>query len=196
MPNALTIIRGEHRTISAILHGMEYLVQEIRAKRKRIDPKVFHAMLYYLDTFSERMHHPKEDQYLFSALRTRGAGAEALITELEKEHAGGEDSLRRLGQSLNRYDEGGEKEFPAFAREVENFVRRSRDHMQKEEDRLFPLARKLLAADDWAKIDRAFEENRDPLASARDTRDFEKLFSRIVSLAPPPIGLGPAAPKS
>ena len=193
MRKALMIIRDEHRTISAILHGMEYLVQEIQAKRKKIDPKVFHAMLYYLDTFSERIHHPKEDLYLFSALRTRGAGAEALITELEKEHAGGEDSLRRLAQSLLRYEEGGEKEFPAFAREVETFVRRYRDHMQKEEDRLFPLARTLLAADDWAKIDRAFEENRDPLASARDTRDFEKLFSRIVSLAPPPIGLGPVA---
>jgi len=196
MSKALTIIRDEHRSIYAILHGMEYLVQEIRARRKKVDPRVFHAMLYYLDTFSERMHHPKEDQYLFRAMRERDASAEALITELEKEHAGGEDSLRRLAQSLNRYQEGGEKEFPAFALEVENFVRRCRDHMHKEEDQLFPLARKLLAADDWAKIDRAFEENRDPLASARDTKDFEKLFSRIVNLAPPPIGVGPAAPVS
>lgn len=187
---ALTIIRDEHRTIAAILHGMEYLVREIGARRKKVDPRVFHAMLYYLDTFSERMHHPKEDQYLFSALRARGAGAEALITELEKEHAGGEDSLRRLAQSLNRYEEGGEKEFPAFASEVEKFVQRYHEHMRKEEDRLFPLARKLLNSEDWAAIDRAFEDNRDPLAAERDTRDFERLFNRIVELAPPPIGFG------
>ena len=193
MPKALTIISDEHRTISAILHGMEYLVREIRAKGKNIDPQVFHAMIYYLDTFSERLHHPKEDQYLFSALRARGAGAEALITELEKEHAGGEDSLRRLAQSLIRYEEGGEKEFPAFERQVGNFVESYRNHMRKEEERLFPLARKLLTVADWETIDRAFEDNQDPLAAERDTRDFEKLFNRIVTLAPPPIGVGPPA---
>lgn len=190
MPKALTIIRDEHRTISAILHGMEYLVQGIRARRKQVDPRVFHAMLYYLDTFSERMHHPKEDKYLFKAMRERSAEADALIADLEEDHARGEESLRRLAQSLIRYEEGGEQEFPAFEREVENFVRNYRDHMRKEEDLLFPLAQKVLTIVDWAMIDIAFGENRDPLAVGRDTRDFDKFFNRIVELAPPPIGLG------
>ena len=194
MPKALTIIRDEHRTISAILHGMEYLVRKIRAQSKKIDPRVFHAMLYYLDTFSERAHHPKEDQFLFSALRSRGAGAQALITELEKEHAGGEDALRRLAQALNRYEQGGEKEFSGFEGAVERFVGSYREHMRKEEELLFPLAEKLLTKEDWAGIDRAFEENRDPLAGSRNTRDFDKLFERIVELAPPPIGLGSETP--
>lgn len=190
MPKALTIIRDEHRTISAILHGMEYLVSKIRKSNKKVDPRVFHSMLYYLDTFSERAHHPKEDLFLFKALRARGAGAEALITELEKEHAGGEDALRRLAQALNRYEEGGDREFPGFERAVERFVGSYREHMRKEEELLFPLALELLTEADWAAIDRAFETNRDPLADSRDTRDFEKLFQRIAEIAPPPIGLG------
>jgi hemerythrin-like domain-containing protein len=194
MPKALTIIRDEHRTISAILHGMEYLVRKIRAQKKKVDPRVFHAMLYYLDTFSERAHHPKEDRFLFSALRRCGAGAEALITELEKEHAGGEDALRRLAQVLNRYEEGGDKEFPGFEHAVERFVGSYREHMRKEEELLFPVALELLTEADWAAIDRAFETNRDLLAASRDTRNFDKLFERIVELAPPPIGLGTEAP--
>ena len=193
MPKTLNIIRDEHRSIAAILHGMEYLVQRIRARRKKVDPRVFHAMLYYLDTFSERMHHPKEDQYLFKAMRERGVEAGTHVADLEEDHARGEDALRRLAQCLIRYEEGGEQEFPAFEREVENFVRNYRDHMRKEEDIVFPLAERLLSASDWQAIDRAFEENRDPLAGERDTRDFEKLFDRIVSLAPPPIGVGPGA---
>lgn len=190
MPTALTIIRNEHRTMWAVLHGMEYLVGEIRARRKQVDPRIFHAMLYYIDTFSERMHHPKEDKFLFEALRGCGAGAEQLIAELEKEHAIGEVSLRRLAQSLNRYEEGGEKEFPAFEAEVKAFARRYDEHMRKEEELLFPLALELLKEGDWARIDRAFEENRDPLAGAHDTRDFDKLFQHIAEIAPPPIGLG------
>jgi len=196
MSKALTIIHDEHRTISAILHGMEYLVREIGAKKKKIDPRVFHAMLYYLDTFAERVHHPKEDQYLLGILRHRSDEAAALIAVLEREHAGGEESLRRLAQALNRYEEGGEKEFAAFERQVNNFVESYRNHMRKEEEQLFPLARKVLTPLDWVMIDAALEENRDPLASERDARDFDRLFTRIVTLAPPPIGVGPPAKAS
>ena len=193
MAKTLDIIRDEHRSIAAILHGMEYLVERVRARKAKIDPRVFRAMIYYLDTFSERMHHPKEDRFLFSAMRGRGAEAAAVVADLEKEHAAGGDTLRRLEQCLMRYEEGGEKEFSAFADAVAKFVRQYRDHMYKEESVAFPLAQRLLSESDWQAIDRAFAENRDPLAADRDTRDFEKLFDRIVNLAPPPIGLGPEA---
>jgi hemerythrin-like domain-containing protein len=193
MAKTLNIIRDEHRSIGAILHGMEYLVERVRTRKAKIDPRVFSAMIYYLDTFSERMHHPKEDRFLFKALRSRGGEAARVVAELEREHAAGGDALRRLEQSLVRYEEGGDKEFPAFAEAVARFVREYRDHMHKEEHIVFPLAERLLSAQDWAAIDRAFEENRDPLAAQRDSRDFEKLFDRIVNLAPPPIGIGPEA---
>jgi hemerythrin-like domain-containing protein len=193
MPKALNIIRDEHRSIAAILHGMQHLVRQIRERKARIDPKVFRAMLYYLDTFSERMHHPKEDRYLFAPLRRRGAAPDSLIAELEKEHAAGDAALRRVEQCLIRYEEGGEKEFPEFAGEVERFVEGYWEHMRKEEERVFPLAQKLFSDSDWDAIDRAFTAHADPLADDRDEKDFRKLFSRIIALAPPPIGVGPAS---
>jgi hemerythrin-like domain-containing protein len=193
MVKALNIIRDEHRSIAAILHGMQHLVRQIRERKAKIDPKVFRAMLYYLDTFSERMHHPKEDRYLFDPLRRRGAGSDSLIAELEKDHAEGGNALRRVEQCLIRYEEGGEKEFPEFAGEVERFVEGYWEHMRKEEEHVFPLAQKLFTNDDWDALDRAFMANVDPLATDRNESDFRKLFSRIVSLAPPPIGVGPAS---
>ena len=191
MPKALRIIRDEHRSIAAILHGMDYLVSKMRVGRAKIDPRVFRAMIYYLDTFSERVHHPKEDRYLFSAMRNHGAEAQAVVADLEREHATSGDALRRLEQCLVRYEEGGDKEFPAFARAVDQYVQESHAHMRKEEDIAFPMAERLLEPADWRAIDHAFEEHSDPLAGLRETRDFDKLFDRIVTLAPPPIGVGP-----
>jgi hemerythrin-like domain-containing protein len=193
MPRALTIIRDEHRSIAAILHGMEYLVREIRARKKKVDPRVFHAMIYYLDTFAERVHHPKEDQFLFGLMRQRSSEAATLIAQLEKEHADGGEMLRRLAQAMIRYEVGGDREFPAFEREVGNFVERYRNHMRKEEEQLFPLAHGLLTPLDWVMIDAAFEEHHDPLAAERDEKDFDRLFTRIVNIAPPPVGVGPPA---
>ena len=194
MSTALTTIRDEHQTISAVLHGMEYLVREIRAGKK-IEPQVFHAMLYYLDTFGERVHHPKEDRYLFGIIRQRSTEATGLIAILEQEHAAGAAAIRRLTQAMIRFEEGGDREFAAFEREVHNYAESYRNHMRREEEQLFPLARSLLTPFDWVMVDTAFKENADPLAFARETSDFEALFSRIVNLAPPPIGLGPE-PKS
>ena len=42
----------------------------------------------------------------------------------------------------------------------------------------------LLRAEDWASIGREFEKNQDPFAAERETRDFQKLFTRVVDLAP------------
>lgn len=190
MPRALLTLHDEHRSILAVLHGMSFLAQDIRARRTQVDPRVFRAMIYYLDTFSERMHHPKEDRHLFRALRSRSAEAGALIDELEEEHGRGEEALRRLSQALLRYEEGGTPEFPAFEREVENFVRNYREHIRKEENDLFPLAKKVLTDPDWAKLDIAMGRNRDPLAMGSDTGVFARLLDRIAHIAPPPIGLG------
>ena len=89
-------------------------------------------MLYYLDTFSERMHHPKEDKFLFSVLKQRTREAADIIEDLEREHASGESALKGLEQALARFQEGGMKEFPAFADGVERFAKGYWEHMRKE----------------------------------------------------------------
>jgi hemerythrin-like domain-containing protein len=192
MARVLRILRDEHRSIAAILQGMSYLLKEIQERGAKVDLNVFWAMLYYLDTFSERMHHPKENEYLFKRVRARTHAADQVIEDLESEHARGAEALKRLEQCLARYQEGGAKEFPAFAREVERFVRAYWEHMSKEEEQVLPEAERVLSSADWEAIDQAFEQNRDPLAAERESRDFKRLFARIVQLAPPPIGVGPA----
>jgi hypothetical protein len=65
------------------------------------------------------------------------------------------------------------------------------EHMRKEETLVIPLAQKLFSDEDWGRIDAAFRANRDPLGSVDEDQEFRHLFSRIVSLAPAPMGAGP-----
>ena len=62
---AISIIQDEHRSLAAVLHGMLYLVREIGERGRKPDFRLLDAMMYYIDTFPERFHHPKEDRYLF-----------------------------------------------------------------------------------------------------------------------------------
>jgi hemerythrin-like domain-containing protein len=188
---ALRMIKNEHRTLAAILHAMHHLVQRIRDGDAHADFDAFRAMLYYLDTFSERLHHPKEDEFLFQPLRARTSEADAVLDDLEQEHARGGAAIRALEQALLRYEAGGGREFVAFATAVEGFCEFYSAHMHKEETRVIPLAEKLFRNDDWARIDAAFAANQDPLGGVDEDQEFRQLFSRIVSLVPAPLEAGP-----
>lgn len=192
MPKALAIIRDEHRSLAAILNGLDYLVEEIREGRMDPDFTLFSAMLHYIEAFPEKLHHPKEDEYLFRALRTRSPDAAAIIDELQAEHVAGRRLINELRQALERYRQAGAPEFPAFSRTVAAYTDFHWAHMGKEEGRLMPMAEKALTPDDWQEIDHAFQSNEDPIVGVKPTKQFRELFRRIANLAPAPIGLGPS----
>ena len=64
---AKKIIEQEHRSLAAVLHGMLYVVREIRYGGARADFMLLDAMVHYIETFSERFHHPKEEAYAQNA---------------------------------------------------------------------------------------------------------------------------------
>jgi len=43
-----------------VLHGLWYLVDEVGEGRRKPDFTVLRAMMHYIDTFPEKLHHPKE----------------------------------------------------------------------------------------------------------------------------------------
>jgi hemerythrin-like domain-containing protein len=190
---AIRIIEDDHRALAAVLHGMRYLVREIaeRGATPRFD--VLGAMIYYIDAFPERVHHPRESEYLFRFLRGRCKEAAPTLDLLEDEHRAGAAYVRRLEQALARYQGGGASEFPAFAAAVESFATFELEHMRREERDIIPLAKAHLLPSDWEAIDAAFAGGAVPIFNPKTTDEYGKLFDRIVMLAPPPIGVGPAA---
>ena len=82
MAGPLAQLYSEHRSLAAVLHAMSALVREVRERGRRIDPKVFRAILYYLDVFPEREHHWKEEAVLFPRIRERTHEADAILDEL------------------------------------------------------------------------------------------------------------------
>lgn len=190
MTTALNAIRNEHRRLTIVLHGLWYLVDEVSEGRSKPDFTVLRAMMHYIDTFPEKLHHPKEQRYLFPRLRQRTDTANTVLDQLEAEHIHGEKLIRDLEQALLHWEMGGPQDFAAFAQKVEHYVAFHRRHMQQEEQVILPLAERALTAEDWSEIDAAFAENADPLIGADVESGFEQLFRRIVDIAPPPLGFG------
>jgi hemerythrin-like domain-containing protein len=192
MPKALNVIKDEHRSLGAILHGFLFLVDEIKAGRMQPDFKLLHAMLYYLENFPEKLHHPKEDAFLHHYMRLRSPEAGAILDVVEEEHRHSHAQSEAMLAALDNYEKSGAAGRDAFLDVVKSYAEFQWRHIEREEDQVLPLALSILKPEDWAAIDAAFSAHQDPFTSYEHIKEFRHLFREIVRLAPPPIGVGPA----
>ena len=193
MTAAVTIIKDEHRALAAVLQGLLYLNEQIRRAGRMPDFPLLKAMLDYIVAFPDRLHHSKEDEYVYRVLREREPSTAATLDELQDEHRRGPDLTRTMVDALAAYgrDAGA---FEAFAQAVSRYADFQWAHMRKEEDVILPIAQKALLPADWIQIDAAFRSNADPLVGVDTQREFRDLFRRVVTLMPAPMGLGPEQP--
>ena len=190
MTQAVRILREEHRSLSAVINSLEQLARQARDGSVKPDFAVFRAMIYYIDAFPERLHHPKEDEQLFARLLARTPQAKGMVDELHAEHVKGGEMIRELERSVLAFEQNWPQGAEAFAEGVAAYAQFHRTHMRTEEQQVLPLAERVLTREDWQAIAAAFAANTDPLSGAPTDKGFGELLSRIVATAPEPIGLG------
>jgi len=189
---AIRVIQQEHSCLAAVIKGMQHFTRVIAAGGKAPDLKVFRAMLLYISEYPEKIHHPKEDHYLFAPLRARTHEVDDTIAKLEAQHGQGEHLVRELEHALARYELLGAGAFKEFRELVEQYTSFYFEHMTLEEEIIFPAAKKYLTVEDWTAANSAFGANMDPLSGLEHRNDFDKLFSLITAITPAPLGVGPA----
>jgi hemerythrin-like domain-containing protein len=188
---SLQIIRDEHASLAAMLQSMRMLVERGPDHSRTNFFDVVRAMLFYIDEYPERLHHPKESNLLFPRVVKASPKVLGAIDRLERDHMYSEKAARELQHQLLAWELLGSSRRQAFVEAFGKYVDFYIEHMRLEEEVILPEAEKTLQASDWAEIDAAFAKNADPLTgNYPPTAEYENLFSLIVQRAPAPIGLG------
>ncbi|HUN91741.1 MAG TPA: hemerythrin domain-containing protein [Burkholderiaceae bacterium] len=190
---SIRVIHQEHQALAAMLRSLSMLLAQARRHGATPDFTVVRAMLFYLDEFPERLHHTKESALLFPKLRLRRPELAATLDRIDREHAQGEKMIRELEHKLLAFEVLGDARRDAFEQAIEQYIQFYFGHMGVEEGELLPAAEASLHESDWTEVDAAFAANRDPLTGHEPDEVYRPLFSKIVMMAPAPIGLGPAA---
>jgi hemerythrin-like domain-containing protein len=193
MTEAINTIRLEHHRLASVLACFRYLIDELQSGRVLADLTVLFAILDYLEAFPDTFHHPKEERYLFAALRRRRPEAGDLIDRLCDQHAEGVELLTRLRSALADYRRDASS-FGELRRLASAYVDFEYAHIKCEEQELLPQVLSALEDEDWAEIDAAFAQNDDPLFGRVRAEQFKKLYATILELVPDPEG--PQQPKS
>jgi hemerythrin-like domain-containing protein len=193
---AAQIIRDEHRALAAVLRSLMMLIEDGPSDEPNRFFDVLRAMLFYIDEFPERLHHPKESDLLFPKLARAEPGLLDVIGALESDHMQGEGRVRELQHLLLAWELIGESRRDVFVHAAQDYVHFYLEHMRTEETQLLPAAERSLSAEDWAELEEAFRAEPDPIAAGMHDAAYDRLFTRIVLAAPAPIGVGAAFEKA
>ena len=193
----LMVIRDEHSALSAVLRSIGLLLSEHRRRGTLPDFTVLRAMLFYIDEFPERIHHTKESELLFPRVRLRSREGAEVLDRLDADHAWSAARVRELEHELLAFEmmndaPDGAARRAAFEKAMDDYIDAYLEHIRTEEKVVLPLAERVLTAADWAELDAAFMQNRDPLTRREGDDAYRPLFKRILMTTAAPIGLGPA----
>lgn len=188
---AAATIRHEHHTLGLVVEVLQRLLTDIERRHAEPDFALLAAALYYIEDFPERCHHPKEDEYLFNALRQRTAEFNATLDELQADHIRSGRMVAYMERSLVRFQAGVVDGLARFKEAVDAYAVMLRQHMHTEEI-VIERAREVLSTEDWQRIAEAFGANDDPLFGANGRDEFRKLYLRIVNMLPRKMRMHPA----
>jgi len=159
----LARIRDEHRTIAAVLKGMKPLLDQ-----KDADPRILRGAFHFLREFAGRLHHAKEEEYLFALLQKRTSEFDELIAALKHQHEG-EAELLASAESAEPPD-------------IEALTQHAWRHMGLEETVLIPATREFLAEEDWVALDEALSGHTDPRFGADDEQHLHSMYAELVNI--------------
>ena len=177
MADPLAIWHAEHVNFARLLDLLEMQVTAFH-RGERPDYELMGDIVYYLRSYSDCVHHPRED-IAFARLAEREREMEMVTNRLLQEHrviaTAGEELSKRLAEAA------GDVMSPRADLEAAaaTYLVYYRHHLDTEERDIMPRAAKLLTQEDWAAVAATVPAAADPLFGDDVEARFRELRKQI-----------------
>ena len=178
MSKIIESLQRDHANFYQLLNILEAEL-DVFDRAERPDYDVIQAIVHYLESYSARYHHPKED-LVFAKVRQRNSDLASTIGNLEAEHEKIAAEFQKFADAVQNVLLEVEMPREAFVHAARNFIDHERRHIEMEEKQFFPAAREALTPDDWAELDDRMTDTKDPLFSEEVEEEFRALRRQIV----------------
>ena len=178
MSNVVAALDRDHGNIAKLLELLESEILAIEVG-KTPDYPLLQNIMRYMTQYPDRFHHPIEN-LVFARLVKRDAGARADVDDLLEEHI----AIGLAGQSFDKLLRISHADSVEVREQLGAaglaYIRTLREHMSKEEKKLFPLAMEVLTKKDWKDIDEEVDAVDDPVFGAANADGYQRLYQLIV----------------
>ncbi|GMQ80492.1 MAG: hemerythrin domain-containing protein [Planctomycetia bacterium] len=184
------LLMHEHQVIERVLGCLEKMADLAEAQQP-LDPTLAEQAVDFFRSYADRWHHGKEEELLFPMMESKGfSRANGPTGVMLHEH----DQGRRLVGAMADAIAGLPAESAAFVENARGYVRLLREHINKENHCLFPMADQALSEAEQkelaASIDRVQREVLDPGTEEKYVAIAQQLADKLgVQQTPSPAGV-------
>jgi hemerythrin-like domain-containing protein len=169
----------EHKAIKVMLGIMSKIAENITAN-KGFDINDVEKIVDFLKTFADKCHHGKEETALFPALVLAGIPKEnGPVGVMLYEHTIGRGYIKEISTSRENWKTGIEGSSDLLAASLKNYVNLLQNHIQKEENILFPMANKVLSEQKQNEITEQFERIEEEVVGHGVHEQYHELLTQL-----------------
>lgn len=179
MAAIIQALKEEHRNIARLLDALSHQI-EVFAEAGDPDYDIVLGVADYFIDYPDQCHHPKENLVYARLRHAHPQEAEGLF-DLVAEHRQVHERVVRFHETIDLLLGQSDIARASIVAAARDFIALEREHMQKEEAQVLPLAERVLTAEDWAQIEAALAERRDPLFGDRAEQNFAALRERLLA---------------
>ncbi|HOD27735.1 MAG TPA: hemerythrin domain-containing protein [Syntrophales bacterium] len=134
MERASQDLMHEHDAILFSLKVLEEICRRVESQKDAL-VKDITDLIDFLKLFADKCHHGKEEGFLFPALKEVGIPEDGPIGVMLAEHTQGRNFIKQMQESLT------DKMFRTedFVKSARGYIALLRDHIEKENNILFPM---------------------------------------------------------
>ena len=161
MCESISALKRDHINIEKLLEILESEILAIEVG-KTPDFPLMQDIMRYMAEHSDRFHHPKEE-LIFAQLLRHDPDVRADVEDLIAEHFLIGAAGREFTALLRTFGIDSVYSRERLRTSGSNYIRAQRDHMIREEQKLFPIAAQSITEEEWQRIDDAISNIDDPL---------------------------------
>jgi hemerythrin-like domain-containing protein len=174
-------LEQEHRIIQQVVGGMAVIIEKLESG-KEIDPAVLTDLSEFMQTFGDKCHHGKEEDYLFKLLEKKGVPVSGCpLAVLLHEHEKGRSLMADLKLTSETYIRTPRAGKEALIGTLRKLIELYPAHIWKEDYLLFPMTNKLLNDSEQRELLTQFERH-DSEIGIDVHHGFEQLAGRILEM--------------
>lgn len=151
-----TILMNEHQVILRVLASLEAMARKCRDEGK-LDGESAETALDFFREYADRCHHAKEEAHFFPLLEARGLPRDGGPTGVMlHEHDQARACVRGMGEEIDAAAKGEAPAVERFCTIANDYIALLRQHIDKEDTCLVPIAEETLSADDMEILGTTF----------------------------------------
>ena len=181
LADLLNDLREDHRNMSVMLDLLSQQIDHVR-DGERPDYELIHDIMRYMTTYSDAVHHPKED-VLYASMKAEKPETAKGLERVGPEHK----EIAELGETLRNDVEAVASGAPItrdrLVEDALEYVRTLRKHMAWEEEDLFRRAKDIVTGEKEMFVDISNFDTLDPVFGPERQHSYENLLQNIKDLS-------------